>query len=275
MSEAVQRQTVRGLLDKDNVKARFQEVLRDNAAGFTANLAIMVNNSAALSKCDPMSIVSAAVVSASLNLPLDPNLGFAALVPYGDKVQFQIMYKGILQLAQRSGQYKTIGVTEVYEGELKEGNRLTGEYTFDFNAKTSDKIIGYAAYFKLINGFEKTEFWDVTKVEKHGKKYSQTYKKGYGKWTEDFDAMGKKTVLKNLISKWGILSIEMQKAVVTDQAIVKGITEDAEIEYVDNMDQSQTSITHEASNPLEVKVEKIPKAPEKKETPKPEEGKLL
>ncbi len=262
----IKKFTVRELLDKENVKARFNEVLRENAAGFTANLAIMVNNSSALQKCDPMSIVSAAVISASLNLPLDPNLGFAALVPYGDNVQFQIMYKGIIQLAQRSGQYKTIGVTEIYEGELKEENRLTGEYVFDFSGKLSNTIIGYAAYFKLINGFEKTEYWPIDKVKLHGKKYSQTYKKGFGKWIEDFDSMGKKTVLKNLLSKWGILSIEMQKAVKTDQGVIKGITEDAEIEYVDN--EEHPNVKHEVINPLDIKIET-------KKEEKPIEGKLL
>ena len=116
--------TVKSLLSQDNVKAKFQEVLKEKAAGFTANLAVMVNNTAALQKLDPTSIISAAVVSASLDLPLDPNLGFAAIVPYGDKAQFQIMYKGLIQLAMRSGQYKTIGVTEIYEGELISENRL-------------------------------------------------------------------------------------------------------------------------------------------------------
>src|SRR5690606_12736048 len=126
------------------------------AAGFTANLAVMVNNSAALSKCEPLSIISAAVVSASLDLPLDPNLGFAYVIPYGEKAQFQIGYKGLIQLAQRSGQYKTINVSEVYDGELVSQNRMTGDYEFDESCRISDKIIGYSAYFRLLNGFEKT-----------------------------------------------------------------------------------------------------------------------
>ena len=224
--------TVKSLLSQDNVKAKFQEVLKEKAAGFTANLAVMVNNTAALQKLDPTSIISAAVVSASLDLPLDPNLGFAAIVPYGDKAQFQIMYKGLIQLAMRSGQYKTIGVTEIYEGELISENRLTGEYIFDFTAKKSDKVIGFAAYFSLLNGFEKTVYWPASQVEGHGKRFSQTYKKGFGLWKDDFNSMGKKTVLKNLISKWGILSIEMQKAVKFDQGVIKN-DETEEVEYVD------------------------------------------
>lgn len=224
--------TVKSLLSQDNVKAKFQEVLKEKAAGFTANLAVMVNNTAALQKLDPTSIISAAVVSASLDLPLDPNLGFAAIVPYGDKAQFQIMYKGLIQLAMRSGQYKTIGVTEIYEGELISENRLTGEYVFDFTGKKSDTIIGFAAYFSLLNGFEKTVYWPMSQVEAHGKRFSQTFKKGYGLWKDDFISMGKKTVLKNLISKWGILSIEMQKAVKFDQGVVNDPETD-DIEYVD------------------------------------------
>lgn len=224
--------TIKNLLSNESVKAKFSEILKEKAAGFTANLAVMVNNSQALQKLQPASIISAAVVSASLDLPLDPNLGFAAIVPYGDKAQFQIMYKGLIQLAMRSGQYKTIGVTEIYEGELISENRLTGEYVFDFTAKTSEKVVGFAAYFSLLNGFEKTVYWPVSQVEGHGKRFSQTYKKGFGLWKDDFNSMGKKTVLKSLISKWGILSIEMQRAVKFDQGVIKN-DETEEIEYVD------------------------------------------
>jgi len=159
--------TVRSLLDQDNIKEKFKTVLKENAAGFTANLAVMVNNSVALSKCEPLSIVSAAVISASLNLPLDPNLGFAALVPYGNKAQFQIQYKGLIQLAMRSGQYQTIGVTDIFAGQLISENPLSSEYEFDFTIK-SDIVVGYAAHFKLLNGFSKTIYWTVDEVKAHG-----------------------------------------------------------------------------------------------------------
>lgn len=225
--------TVKSLLSQQNVKVKFEEILKERAAGFTANLAVMVNNSAALSKCDPMTVVSAAVVAASLNLPLDPNLGFAAVVPFGNQASFQIMYKGLIQLAMRSGQYQTINVTEVYEGEMTGENRVTGEYTFDFSGKKSDKIVGYIAYFRLVNGFEKMEYWPVEKIEKHARRFSQTYKKGYGQWKDDFEAMARKTVLKALLSKWGILSVEMQRAVKFDQGVVKSV-EDQDVEYMDN-----------------------------------------
>lgn len=225
--------TVKSLLSQSNVKVKFEEILKDRAAGFTANLAVMVNNSAALSKCEPMTVISAAVVAASLDLPIDPNLGFAHVIPYGDKAQFQIGYKGLVQLAQRTGQYKTLNVTEIYDGWMVSENPVTGEYEFNFSAKKSDTIIGYAAYLKLLNGFEKTEYWPVEKIEKHARRFSQTYKKGYGQWKDDFEAMARKTVLKALLSKWGILSVEMQRAVKFDQGVVKSV-EDQDVEYMDN-----------------------------------------
>jgi len=256
MTNLTKQTSLKNLLSQDNVKAKFQEILKERASGFTANLAVMVNNSQALTKCDPLTIVSAAVVAASLDLPLDPNLGFAAVVPYGVSAQFQIMYKGLIQLAMRSGQYKTINVTEIYEGELISENRLTGEYEFDFTTKESDKIIGYAAYFSLLNGFEKTIYWPIELIDKHGKRFSQTYKKGFGLWKDDFDSMAKKTVLKNLISKWGILSIEMQNAVKFDQSVVKDMESD-EFEYVDNesekMDFGEKPEAKKVNNELELK----------------------
>ncbi len=225
--------TVRTLLSQGNVKQKFEEILKDRASAFTANLAVMVNNNAALSKCEPMTVISAAVVAASLDLPIDPNLGFAHIVPYGDKATFMIGVKGFVQLAMRSGQYSRIGVTHIYDGQLIEENPLTGEYVFDWKAKKSEKIIGYAAYFKTINGFEKTIYWEIERIDKHGKRFSQTYKKGFGLWKDDFDAMASKTVLKALLSKWGILSTEMQNAVKFDQGVVKSV-ENAEVEYLDN-----------------------------------------
>jgi recombination protein RecT len=273
MADIQKTTTVRGLLSTENVKAKFQEILKDRAAGFTANLAVMVNNSAALSQCEPLSIISAAVVSASLDLPLDPNLGFAYVIPYGSKAQFQIGYKGLIQLAQRSGQYKTINVSEIYDGELISRNRMTGDYEFDETCRKSDKIIGYSAYFRLLNGFEKTVYMPVEQIDKHGKRFSQTYKKGFGLWKDDFDSMAKKTVLKHLISKWGILSIEMQSAVKFDQAVIKDV-ETGEVEYID----SESDTTHEPldeskSDPLGSKAKNKPVAAT--EQPKTEEGKLL
>jgi recombination protein RecT len=251
--------TVKGLLSQENVRAKFTEILRENAPAAMANLAIMVNNSAALSKCQPMTIISAAVIAATLKLPLDPNLGYAYVIPYGDKAQFQVGAKGFTQLAWRTGQYKTLNVVEVCEGELVSHDKFRGEYILDESKKTSDKIIGYYAFFKLINGGEKGDFWSVDKITKHANRFSQMYKRGSGLWKDDFDGMAKKTVMKNLLAKWGILSVDMQFAVKFDQGVVKDIDTE-EVEYLDN-------------EPVHT-IEETPQAL-KVETPKPTEGKLL
>lgn len=211
--------TVESLLAQESVKERFENILKDRAAGFMANLAVVVANNDMLKKCDPVSVVSAAVIGASIELPVDPNFGFAAIVPYGQKAQFQIMYKGFVQLAIRSGQYLTINSAPIFEGELVKIDRVKGEYTFDYDKKVSDKIIGYAAYFKLINGFEKTLYMTVAEVKSHGLKYSKSFQKGFGMWVDNFDGMALKTVLKRLLNKWGILSIELKQAIMYDQAV--------------------------------------------------------
>lgn len=229
---------LKSMLANDNVKARFKEILGKKAPGFISSIVAVANSNSLLQKAEPQSIMNAAVIAATLDLPINPNLGFAYIIPYGSQASFQVGYKGMIQLAMRSGQYKTINVTEVYEGEIKSENRFTGEYTF--GEKASDKIVGYMAYFSLINGFEKYMYMSREECERHGKKFSQTYKRGGGLWATDFDSMSKKTVLKMLISKYGILSIDMQRAQTFDQAVIKDdLTEkdidEAEISYDDNL----------------------------------------
>lgn len=230
--------TLANLLSGDKVKNCFNEILGAKAPGFISSVLSVANNNTLLKKAKPQSVLNSAVIAATLDLPINQNLGFAYIVPYKDEAQFQLGYKGLIQLAMRSGQYKTINVNEVYEGEITKVNRFTGEY--EFGEKTSDKVVGYMAYFKLVNGFEKYLYMTTEDAEKHGKRYSQTFKRGGGLWSTDFDAMAKKTCLKMLLSKFGILSIEMQRAQTFDQAVVKGdITEvenvdEAEISYVDN-----------------------------------------
>lgn len=225
--------TVKGLLCKVEYKQRFQDILGKKAAGFISSI-INIANNPGLRDCEPNSIVSSAVVAATLDLPIDPNLGFAYIVPYNDKKkgkvgQFQMGYKGFIQLAMRSGQYKTISSSEIYEDEIKKYNRITGEMEFngDFIPDESSKVVGYIAYFKLLNGFEKYLYMTIEQLESHGKQYSQSYR-SEKKWVSDnslwatnFNAMATKTVLKLLLSKYGILSIEMQTALETDQAVIK------------------------------------------------------
>lgn len=143
----------------------------------------------------------------------------------------------------RSGQFKTISYTEVYEGQLISENPLTG-FEFDFTKKVSDKVVGYASYFKLLNGFESTYYMSTEQVNKHALRYSQTYKKGYGQWKDDFDAMAKKTVLKLNLSKFAPLSVEMQNAIQADQAVIKD-SETMDVTYTDNTDATVVTINIE------------------------------
>lgn len=249
--------TVKGLLSDVNYKKRFEEILGKKAAGFISSI-VNISNTPALRDCDPMSIISSAVVAATLDLPIDPNLGQSYIVPYMcsevingkktkvKKAQFQIGYKGFIQLAMRSGQYKTINATPIYEGEILSVNRLSGEIKMNDEGVSSDKIVGYAGYFRLLNGFEKVLYMTNEQITKHGKKYSQSFKSDknwvveQSLWTTDFEGMAQKTVLKLLLSKYGILSIDMQQALNADQAVIKNEVADGEafdstkIDYVDN-----------------------------------------
>lgn len=222
--------TTKQFFQREDVKSKFTELLGTRTNQFMTSLLSIVNNNSYLRNASPDSVYTSAMMAAALDLPINPNLGFAYIIPYGNQAQFQIGYKGLIQLALRSGQFKTISVTPVHEGQLIENNPLTG-FKFDFNVKQSDKVIGYAAYFSLINGYEKTMYMSVSEVEAHGKKYSKTFNNGV--WKNDFNAMAQKTVLKLLLSKYAPLSIEMQKAVVADQAVIKNV-EEMEVEYVDN-----------------------------------------
>lgn len=232
---------LKSMLSNDSVKARFKEILGAKAPGFISSILSVANSNTLLQRAEPQSVMNAAVIAATLDLPINPNLGFAYIIPYGNSAQFQLGYKGIIQLAMRSGQYKTINVNEVYEGEIKDVNRFTGNY--EFGERSSDKVVGYMAYFKLTNGFEKYLYMTKEECEKHGKKYSQTYKRCTGLWATEFDSMSRKTCLKMLLSKYGILSIDMQRAQVFDQAVVKSNLaetdiDDAEISYDDNPDNA-------------------------------------
>jgi len=228
--------TLSALVKQDAIKARFQELLGQKAPGFLASVLNVVNNNSLLKECNPQEILSQAAIAATLDLPINPNLGFAYIVPYKEKggtprPQFQLGYRGYIQLAMRTGLYKTINATHVFEGEIESYNRITGEVVFSQDGAKSDKIVGYIAYFKLINGFEKFEYWPLEKVRAHAKRFSQSYRSGTSSpWQTDFDAMATKTVLKSLLHRYGILSIEMQTAIQADQATVIE-REDGSVEY--------------------------------------------
>lgn len=219
---------VKSYLDSPELTERLQNAMTPQKKElFKTSLLGVINSNSLFEKADPLSIIQSALVATTLDLPINPNLGYAYIIPYGVKAQFQLGYKGLIQLAQRTGQYQTISSSEVREGQIKEYDPLKG-VEFDWTV-TDGEIIGYVAYFKLINGFEKYLYMSLKELEAHGKKYSKTYNNG--PWKTDFDAMAKKTVLKQLISKFGIMSVEMQDAVVKDQQV---IDKEGNGEYVDN-----------------------------------------
>lgn len=239
--------TVKGLMDSPTIKKRFEEVLNEKAPQYMSSIVNLVNSDINLQKCEGMSVIASCMVAATMDLPVDKNLGYAWVVPYGNRAQFQMGYKGYIQLALRTGQYKSINVVEIREGELISWNPLTEEIEVDFEKRKSDAVIGYAGYFKLINGFEKTVFWTKEEVNNHANKFSKTVNSKNSVWKSNFDAMAKKTVLRNLLSKWGILSIEMQKAYTADENLInKGLMDD-----VENVQANIDSIQDETEGVIE------------------------
>ncbi|MBU8768683.1 recombinase RecT [Cytobacillus oceanisediminis] len=228
---------LKSLLNTPTMQKKFEQVLANKAPQFMASVLNLYNGDPGLREAEPMSIVSSAMVAASLDLPVDKNLGYAWIVAFYDSkkgykaAQFQLGYKGYIQLALRSGQYKAINVIPVYEGELLKWNRLTEEIDLDLDARKSDKVIGYCGYFKLVNGFEKTVYWTRDEIEAHRIKHNKAKdKKSLNNvWRTDYDAMAMKTVLRNMLGKWGILSIDMQKAFSEDEQEreVKDIADEA------------------------------------------------
>ena len=224
------------------------DVLGERKGSFVNNLTALVANNAMLQECEPYTLMFAAMKATALNLPLDNSLGFAYVLPYKDNkrditvAQFQLGYKGVKQLALRSGQFATIpNATDVREGELVSRNRLTGECTFNFidDAEEREKkpVIGFVSYFKLLNGAESTFYMSIKEMEAHALRYSQTYRstipkvKAASKWTTDFNDMACKTVVKLNLSKNAPLSVEMADAMNADQAIMY---ERDKYSYLDN-----------------------------------------
>ncbi len=230
--------SIKAYMKQDAVKTRITEIIGEKRAPqFIASVIQAASANELLKDAEPSSVFNAAATAAILDLPINNNLGFAYIVPYKKRqnngtftsvAQFQMGYKGFIQLAQRSGQFKTISATRVYEGQIAEQNPLTG-YKFDWDNKTSETVIGYAAYFVLINGSEKVIFMYTAELNEHGKKFSKTFKNGL--WKNDFEAMAIKTVIKLLLSKYAPLSIDMQKAVTFDQAV---LGDNGAVDYVDN-----------------------------------------
>lgn len=228
---------VKGYLRRDDVKQKLDELLGKRTNGFIASVIQIVANDKLLSKADYQSIINSAMVAAALNLPIEPSLGYAWIVPYAGKGQFQIGWKGFVQLAQRSARYHKINVVEVYENQFKSYNRLTEEFEADMTIDGEGKIVGYCGYFLLDNGFSKLVYWSVKEVTAHAKKYSQAFRseKAQTPWKDEtgFIGMAKKTVVKLMLAKWGPLSVEMETAVKFDQGVIEDIEHEV-VTYPDN-----------------------------------------
>lgn len=217
------------------------------ANSFMSSVISVANGNPQLRKAEPMSIIGAAMVAATMQLQVIPTLGQCYIIPYGSKAQFQVGYLGLLQLCQRSGQFKKILAAPVHEGEYISGDEFDEDYVFDRKQRKSDKVIGYMAKFELLNGFTKVAYWDIDKVKAHATKFSQAFRSGFNSpWKSDFDAMAMKTVMKSIL-KFAPKSIEMQNAVTFDQAVINTNTSDVQDldidafapEYVDNIESEK------------------------------------
>lgn len=256
-----QNNSVQGLLKNPAIQKKFNDVLKDKSNSFTSSLISLVNGDGNLSDSEPMSIVASAMQAAQLDLPIEKQLGLAYIVPFNGKdratgkwvkkAQFMLGYKGYIQLAQRSGQYRKLTVDVLYEGELIYWDRFKEDLKYDMNAKTSDEVVGYFGHFELLNGFEKTVYWTKEQVEKHRieNNKAKDKRKLTGVWASNYDAMAQKTVIRNLLSKWGILSVEMQNALVNDDT-VNDIDNSGQVQRVDvteSVDDVQVEINQNAN----------------------------
>ena len=247
---------IAGFLAQEAVKANVESVVgTKDSQRFISSVVSAVQTNPQLAECTNASILSAALLGQSLNLPQSPQLSYFYIVPYNNKKKikdekgretevtvkegvFQLGYRGYIQLAMRSGQYQKIHAVEIKEGELKSYNPITDEFEFEpitnYEERQKKPVAGYYGFFILNNGSKKELYWDKARMEAHAKKYSAAYRKGWSSsfWGSDFDEMAKKTIIRQLISKWGIMSVEMEQGYVHDMAV---IGEDGEANYIDNI----------------------------------------
>lgn len=228
-----QKVTIQSLVHNEEFVSKAQDILKDGTPQFMASVLTLANSNKLLGECDPIKLYNCCLMAAALKLPFNQNLGQAYIVPFKGEPQLQIGWKGFIQLAQRSGQFKRINCSDVREGEIVKRDRLTGEIEFEWldDAEREKKpVIGYVAYFELLNGYQQTLYMSKAEVEAHAKKYSQTYKQGFGVWKDNFDAMARKTLIKRILNQFAPLSVDMAKAMEYDQA-------DANGRYPDNADR--------------------------------------
>jgi recombination protein RecT len=243
-------------VNEDFVQTQLKAALADNSGPFTASLIELFSGDKNLQECDPKLVIMQALKAAALKLPINKSLGFGYIVAYKGIPEFQIGYRGLYQLALRTKEYRIIHCDVVYEGEYKTKNKLTGEFDLSGEAK-SDTVIGYFAYFEMKDGFSKTLFMTKEAVQKHAAKYSKSYNSQYSPWKTEFDAMAKKTVLRNLLSHYGKLSVDVAnvldkddvaeevQADINNNANKKGV----QFEEADVIPQQQTNNASVANQP--------------------------
>lgn len=228
-------------LNSSDINKKVEEILGSRKSTFFTSLIQIANSNDLLKNAEPQSVLNAGLLATSLNLPLNNSLGHAYIVPFKNnkankiEAQFQIGYKGLQQLAMRTGLYLDIDAKLVYEGQYVEDDSFKG-YHFNWKGKKSNTVVGYASYFRLKNGFESLHYMSKEDLEIHASRYSQTYKRGFGNWKDDFDKMGLKTVIKLLLNSGKApLSIEMENAIKADQSVIDDYENGTiDISYVDN-----------------------------------------
>lgn len=259
--------TFSAFMTSAGISKKINQIIGDDKSGkrFISSIISAVSVNPTLSECDNASILSGALLGESLNLSPSPQLGHYYLVPFNDKTRgkvatFQLGWKGYYQLALRSGYYKKINVLPIKEGELISWNPLEEEIKVqlieDEEEREKTNTIGYYAMYEYLNGFKKAIYWSKAKMIKHAEQYSQGYraKKGYTFWEKDFDSMAMKTMLRQLISKYGIMSAELQNAYESDMAV---INEDGSKDYVDNVKEVDFEIQEQPNTTKTVNLEKI------------------
>ena len=238
-------QRLKGLLDTDEMKKRLSETLKENAGAFSASIIELFTSDNLIKQCSPDLVIAECLKGASLKLPINKQLGFAYVVPFKNnkeggryEPQFQLGYKGYIQLAMRTGAYKCINTDIVYEGELVSKDKLTGNIDLT-GERTSNNIIGYFAHFETVNGFSKTLYMSKDEVLSHAQKRSKTFYNGKfsGPWATDFDAMAQKTCIRLLLSKYGIMSVEMSQAVTVDEYSASDIKMPSD-DYIIDVDEN-------------------------------------
>lgn len=219
--------TIQKMVTDDGFIKKAEKQLGEGSQQFLSSVLTLANSDPKIRELDPVELYNTCLMAAAIKLPFNSNLGQAYIIPYKGHPQLQIGWKGFVQLAQRSGQFKTIGVNPVYENEIAGIDPMTGEIQFNFQLEKKGKVVGYMAYFELLNGFKKNMYMSNDQLLKHAGQFSQTFKRGFGVWKDNFDAMAQKTVIKLLLNKWAPLSIDMQKAIEIDQS-------DSDGHYSDN-----------------------------------------